>query len=41
MESPFDIIRPVPIHQVTCDCLFQMRDDARGGWRLAQDVNTS
>ena len=26
---------------VTCDCLFQRRDDARDSWRLAQNVITS
>ena len=31
----------IPRRFVICDCLFQRRDDARGSWRLAQDVITS
>ena len=38
LKSPLDIRMPVPIQDVTCDCLFQKHDDARNIWRLAQDV---
>ena len=38
LKSLLDIIRSFLIQHVTCDCLFQRRDDARGSWRLAQDV---
>ena len=40
LKSPLDIVRPVPIQHVICDCLFQKRDNAGDSWRLAQDFIT-
>ena len=40
LKSPFDIIRPVSMQHVTCDGLFQKRDNARDSWRFVQDVIT-
>ena len=37
LKSPLDIVRPVPIQYLTCDCLYQRPDDAHGSWHLAQD----
>ena len=39
------IYKEVPVRYlyacVTCDCLFQRRDDERENWRLAHNVITS
>ena len=40
LKSSLNIIRHVPIQHVTCDCLFQRRDDACESWRLAQNIIT-
>ena len=39
LNSPLDIIRHVSIQHVTCDCLFQRRNDARDNWRLEKTLS--